>query len=95
VFDGIRFLQIVEGSSEAIDNLVERLRHDDRHTAFEIRDERIIEARAFPDWSMELVRVSSGYKDAVIELDPVLPGQMPRSVRDLALAMAADLSGRS
>ena len=95
LFDGLRFMQIIEGASEAIDNLVERLRLDDRHSAFEIRDERIIEARSFPDWSMELVRVSSGYKDAVTELAPILPEQMPPAVRDLALAMAAALSDRA
>jgi hypothetical protein len=95
LFDGIRFMQIIEGASEAIDNLVERLRRDRRHTAFEIRDERIVEARAFPDWSMELVRVSSGYRDAVTELAPILPERMPPAVRDLALGMAADLSGRA
>jgi hypothetical protein len=95
VFDGIRFLQIIEGSPEAIDNLVERLRRDDRHTAFEIRDERPINARAFPDWSMELVRVSGGYREAVPELAPILPQCMPPAVRDLALEMAAELSARA
>jgi len=91
LFDGIRFMQIIEGASEAIDNLVGRLRADDRHSAFEIRDERIVEARAFPGWSMELVRVGSGYKDAVTELAPILPERIPASVRDLALAMAEEL----
>ena len=94
LFDGLRFMQIIEGSIEAIDNLVERLRRDDRHSAFEIRDERIIEARAFPDWSMELVRVSGGYREAVSELAPILPERMPPAVRDLALGMAAELAGR-
>jgi len=60
--------------------------------AFEIRDERIIETRAFPDWSMELVRVSSGYRDAVTELQPLLPAQMPHKVRELALELATGLS---
>jgi hypothetical protein len=95
LFDGTRFMQIIEGAYEAIDNLVERLRRDDRHTAFEIRDDRVIEARAFPDWSMELVRVSSGYRDAVNEIESVLPGRMPPAVRDLALKMAADASGQT
>lgn len=90
LFDGTRFMQIVEGGTDAIDNLVERLRRDDRHSAFEIREEKPIETRAFPDWSMELVRVSSGYKDAVTELESILPCRMPPIVRDLALRMGAD-----
>ena len=59
VFNGTHFLQIVEGSEKAIDELIERLRKDPRHTGFEIRDRRKVEARSFPEWSMELVRVKA------------------------------------
>lgn len=95
VFDGIRFLQIVEGSEQAIDHLEERLRRDQRHSAFEIRDARIIEARSFPDWSMELVKVSVGYKEARTELASILPQHIAPSVRDLALRMTEELSVRT
>src|SRR5687767_14001416 len=60
LFDGSRFLQIIEGAEDAIDNLVERLRMDRRHSAFEVRDERFVERRSSPDWSMELLQVSAG-----------------------------------
>jgi hypothetical protein len=93
VFDGTRFLQIIEGSEEAIDNLVERLRRDRRHSAFEIRDERLVEERSFPDWSMELVRVSSGYLQARPTLDTILPEGVASPVRDLVLRMADTMAG--
>ena len=64
IFNGTHFLQIVEGSPLAIDDLVERLRRDPRHSGIEIRDQRSIDERSFPDWSMELVRVSAGYFEA-------------------------------
>lgn len=92
VFDGIRFLQIVEGGEEAIDNLVERLRADPRHTAFEVRDERRVEARSFPDWSMELVMVSAGYRTARSELASILPADTAPAVRDVALRMTEELA---
>ncbi|HEX8241388.1 MAG TPA: BLUF domain-containing protein [Allosphingosinicella sp.] len=88
LFDGSRFLQIVEGAEDAIDNLVERLRIDPRHSAFEIRDERQVERRSFPDWSMELVRVSAGYGNAKGEVAPILPDAMAAPVRELVLRMS-------
>lgn len=88
VFDGTRFLQVIEGSEEAIDSLVERLRRDRRHSALEIRDERPVERRSFPDWSMELVRVSSGYLQARPELASILPDDICPAVRELILRMS-------
>jgi hypothetical protein len=92
LFDGSRFLQIVEGTEDAIDNLVERLRMDPRHSAFEVRDERYVERRSFPDWSMELVRVSAGYGNAKDELVSVLPAAVPAPVRELVTRMTRQLA---
>ena len=92
LFDGGRFLQIVEGSEEAVDNLVERLRMDPRHTAFEVRDERYVEQRSFPDWSMDLVRVTAGYLDARDEVAAILPEGVTAPVRELVLRMAGQLA---
>ena len=92
LFDGSRFLQIVEGSEEAIDNLVERLRRDTRHSAFEVRDERHVDRRSFPDWSMELVRVSSGYSGAREKVVTVLPDAVAAPVRELVLRMTGQLA---
>lgn len=92
LFDGLRFLQIVEGSEEAIDNLLARLRRDPRHSSIEVREERIIEARAFPDWAMEMVRVDAGFKQARTAIGPVLPPEISAKVREIALRMAGELS---
>ena len=43
IFNGVHFLQIVEGALVAIDSLMERLWLDDRHSALEVRDERLID----------------------------------------------------
>src|ERR1044072_1231819 len=40
IFNGTHFLQIIEGAPHAIDELVERLRRDRRHSGVEVRDER-------------------------------------------------------
>jgi hypothetical protein len=93
VFDGTRFLQIIEGGEDAIDNLVGRLRADPRHSAFEVRDERPVDKRSFPDWSMELASVSAGYLRARPKLETILPEGVAPPVRDLILRMADAMAG--
>ena len=90
LFDGARFLQIVEGGEDAIDDLVERLRADPRHSAFELRDERFVDRRSFGDWSMELLRVSAGYRSAREEMTTILPAGVALPVRDLILRMSGE-----
>jgi hypothetical protein len=81
VFNGTHFLQIIEGAQNAIDDLVERLRRDSRHSGFEIRDRHSVESRSFPDWSMELVRVNASYFPARERIAEWLPETVPESVR--------------
>lgn len=81
VFNGTHFLQIIEGSESAIDELVERLRKDRRHTGFEIRDQRKIEKRSFPDWSMELVRVNASYFQARDTIAERIPDTVPEAIQ--------------
>src|SRR5688572_4107791 len=92
LFDGSRFLPIVEGAEDAIDTLVERLRMDPRHSAFEVRDERYVDRRSFPDWSMELARVSAGYGNAREEVATILPDNVAEPVRELVLRMTGQLA---
>jgi hypothetical protein len=92
LFDGSRFLQIIEGADAAIDNLVERLLMDRRHSAFEVRDERYVERRSFKDWSMELLRVGAGYRTARDEVATILPADVAAPVRELILRMSGEMA---
>lgn len=92
LFDGSRFLQIIEGAEAAIDNLVERLRSDPRHSAFEVRDERFVEQRSFEGWSMELLRVGAGYKAARGEVATILPPGVAAPVREMILRMSGEMA---
>lgn len=92
LFDGARFLQIVEGGEAAIDDLVERLRGDPRHSAFEMRDERFVDRRSFEDWSMELLRVPAGYRTARDEVATILPDGVAAPVRELILRMSGEMA---
>jgi len=92
VFNGIHFLQTIEGAKSAIDDLVERLRRDPRHSGFEIRDRRSIASRSFPDWSMELVRVNASYFTARETIADRLPDTVPDAIRARLLRMTELIS---
>ena len=53
---GRRFLQVLEGPSEAIDAAYRRIKDDPRHFALVELSRREIKERSFPDWAM-------GYED--------------------------------
>lgn len=95
IFDGNRFLQIIEGPEDAIDELVERLRRDRRHSAFELRDERSINERTFSQWSMELIRFGADKEQARAEIALKLPSKSAPVAWEIALRMTASLSGVS
>ncbi len=60
VYDQGRFIQWLEGPPESLKKVVNSIRVDPRHTAFEVLRERPIEKRTFKDWQMRLaVRKSS------------------------------------
>ena len=92
IFNGTHFLQIIEGEPEAIDALVAKLRRDPRHNGFEVRDEQMVEERSFPDWSMELVRVSVSYFTAKDEIVARLPSQLSEPVRERVDRMTREIS---
>lgn len=93
IFNGTHFLQILEGAPHAIDELLERLRRDSRHSALEIRDQRRIAERSFPDWSMELARVSASYFEAKETVSDRLPQGVAEPVRDRVIRMTEAISG--
>lgn len=52
MFNGKRFLQVLEGPSEAIDATFERIRRDPRHRGQVLLARKTIPQREFGDWSM-------------------------------------------
>jgi len=93
IYNGVHFLQVIEGAPDAIDDLVERLRRDRRHSGLEIRDEHLAEQRTFPDWTMELVRVSVSYFEARETILDRLPTGLAEQLRDRIIRMTEVISG--
>jgi hypothetical protein len=74
VFNGARFCQTIEGSPEAIENLLARLRRDRRHENVTVIDDAPVEERRFRSWDMQLLSVPADRDEALAvartRLDP-------------------------
>ena len=51
-FDGVRFLQALEGDAAALDKTLERIRSDPRHLGIVILNDKNIDKRQFDDMAM-------------------------------------------
>jgi len=58
LYGNATFLQVLEGEERTIDDLIERIRKDPRHTDLQILHRATIERRQYSDWSMGFKRVS-------------------------------------
>ena len=58
VFDGVRFLQALEGERELVEGCYARIRRDARHRAPVTLSEREIDRREFGDWTMAWTQVN-------------------------------------
>jgi hypothetical protein len=92
IYNGERFLQIVEGAEDAVDDLLRRLLADPRHSELTVVDERFIGQPQFPDWSMKLAKVSVGYLQARDDIVRELPGDLPHEVEQRVLELTVSIS---
>ncbi|MBX2838201.1 MAG: BLUF domain-containing protein [Gammaproteobacteria bacterium] len=58
-FNRGNFVQVLEGSEQAIDDVWRRISNDDRHHTIVVIDEQSIETRMFEQWSMGFRNVQS------------------------------------
>lgn len=58
LYGNATFLQVLEGEEKVLDDLVEKIRKDQRHTNLQILHRRPIQRRQYSDWSMGFKRVS-------------------------------------
>ena len=52
LFDGVRYLQILEGNSEAIEATVARIHADNRHLGVLLLADKTVECAQFGGWAM-------------------------------------------
>ena len=93
IFNGTHFLQILEGPGDALSQLIENLRGDQRHSGLEVRHDDPIDGRSFPDWSMELVKVGGTSFIARETVSDRLPEGVAPFVRNRVIRMTETISG--
>ena len=91
IFNGGAFVQILEGSEQAVNEIVGRLCTDKRHSNFFIREERLIEERAFPDWSMAYLRLEDDEFLGEDKVQRALARSMPESTRNIIKALTQSM----
>jgi uncharacterized membrane protein (DUF373 family) len=58
IYCNATFLQVLEGDEKVVDDLIDKIRKDPRHTNLQVLHRRTIERRQHSDWSMGFKRVS-------------------------------------
>jgi len=58
LFNGRNFLQLIEGASADLLELMGRLANDRRHNGMVTLEDRTIESRTYPEWAMRLLTIS-------------------------------------
>lgn len=62
-----QIIQVIEGPEPALSEVMTRIQHDHRHTAFEVLDRREEAVRLFPEWAMGSFALSERGLAALIE----------------------------
>ncbi len=92
VFNGVAFMQVLEGAGSAVDDLAGRLAADPRHSNMSIRDERPIDRRSFPDWAMAYLKLEAAEFIGDAEVERALRRDLPDSLRNLVLGLVHNVS---
>lgn len=77
--DGSIYLQVLEGTPEAVSHMLERIERDGRHNAFDMISDTLESQRAFGGWAMASVEEDDDH--VVRERVRVMLGRVPESVR--------------
>lgn len=83
LFNGHFFVQVLEGSTSAINAAMERISRDARHHSINVIEQIEIPARNFASWDMALFEVGPSWLAARKDLDALLPAKVAPAVRAL------------
>lgn len=82
---GDRYIQVIEGSTQALDGLLRRLQGDPRHREIVVFGRAVVERRDFDGWSMANARITpavAGLLDEMMKDDTPSPEQAVRALKE-------------
>lgn len=90
MFDGLRFLQALEGDAAAVRPTFDRIRADDRHRGIAVLSDRLIVAPEFGTWDMAFEdRMTTAVARSLVEQVEALVGDVEnRNTRELFRSFA-------
>ncbi|MBU1385284.1 MAG: BLUF domain-containing protein [Alphaproteobacteria bacterium] len=91
---GDRYIQVIEGSPSALDNLLRRLEGDWRHKGLDLIDRRDVDRRRFDGWAMAHARVTPENQPVLEQLmtDPQVSDTAIIALLETALANGSSRS---
>lgn len=89
LFTGTHFAQVVEGAQSAIDELLQRLKADERHRDIRVHFAKPIERRSFPSWDMKVVELSPDRDAALDRLSEMYPPAANPEIKEEVQALVA------
>lgn len=72
LYDGGRFIQILEGEKESITSLFDKICADSRHTSVRLLYFEEASSRLFPNWSMNMINLNTDKPKNLSELKDIL-----------------------
>ena len=91
MFNGAAFVQTIEGSHASVDRLLMRIASDSRQCQMDVCDDRPIDRRIFPDWTMGYVQMDGGWLEGQYDIAEALSREIPMPIRDVRMSMASTL----
>ena len=79
-FDGVRFLQALEGGAADVEATLARIRDDGRHRSLIVLSDRTVERREFGEWAMASRSTAESGDEMLVRVRDLVAGASP-SVR--------------
>lgn len=73
------FVQTLEGEEKPVNELIDRIKRDTRHTDFQVLKKKTIDRREYADWSMDFKQVSGKEFQAVKGLEQLVEKDFNRT----------------
>lgn len=93
LFDGHRYIQILEGEEPQVSALFDRIKSDSRHELLELLHSGPVGERAFADWRMAYEHMPTGLLDDLAENMAVMGFEMDDTVPEQGDSFGARLHG--
>ena len=77
VFDGVYFLQVIEGRLSSLANLLKRLKNDPRHDSVVVLSLDAIKKRSFQDWGVKMIPLRTQGERAIDWAETFQEAQTP------------------